>query len=74
MGIPVTAATLVSIKDRAACLINTHCQVLWCESTQAGQVSPGGGVVELLNLLDELLLQTPLFLIPLRVGKLHHQR
>lgn len=37
--------------SRAACLSNTYSQVLRCEGPQASQVSPGGGAVELLNLL-----------------------
>lgn len=58
----------------AACFSNTYSQVLRCEGPQAGQVSPGGGAVELLNLLYKLLLQAPLLLISLCVCKLHHQR
>lgn len=55
-------------------LNSTYRQVLWREGPQAGQVSPGGGAIKLLNLLYKLLLQAPLLLISLRVGKLHHQR
>lgn len=53
---------------------STYSQILRCEGPQAGQVSPGGGVVELLDLLHELLLQAPLLLVSLRVCELHHQR
>lgn len=53
---------------------HTYSQVLRRERSQAGEVPPGGGVVELLDLLHELLLQAPLLLVPLRVCKLHHQR
>lgn len=56
------------------CLSNTYSQVLRCEGPKASQVSPGGGVVELLNLLYQLLLQAALLLISLCVCKLHHQR
>lgn len=56
------------------CMCNTYSQVLWCECPKASQISPGGGVVELLDLLYQLLLQAPLLLISLRVCKLHHQR
>lgn len=52
----------------------TYSQILWWEGPQASQVSPGGGVVELLNLLHELLLQAPLLLVSLSVCKFHHQR
>lgn len=52
----------------------TYSQILWREGPQASQVSPGGGVVELLNLLHELLLQAPLLLVSLSVCKFHHQR
>lgn len=37
--------------SRVACLSKTYSQVLRCEGPQASQVSPGGGAVELLNLL-----------------------
>lgn len=58
----------------APCLSNTYSQVLWRERPQASQVSPGGGIVELLNLLHQLLLEAPLLLISLCVCELHHQR
>lgn len=53
---------------------DTYSQILWREGPQAGQVSPGGGIVELLNLLYELLLQAALLLVSLRVCEFHHQR
>lgn len=51
-----------------------YCKVLWSEATKATktrEVSPRGGAVELLHLL-QLLLQAPLLLVFLRVGKFHH--
>lgn len=53
---------------------DTYSQILRREGPQASQVSPGGGVVELLNLLYELLLQASLLLVSLCVCKFHHQR
>ena len=49
-----------------------YSQILRGEAPQAGQAPPGGRTVELLHLLRQLLLQTPLLLVLLRVGELHH--
>lgn len=49
-----------------------YSQILRGEATQARQAPPGGCTVELLHLLRQLLLQTSLFLVLLRVGELHH--
>lgn len=49
-----------------------YSQVLRGEPPQARQAPPGGRTVELLHLLRQLLLQTPLLLVLLRVSKLHH--
>lgn len=49
-----------------------YSQILRGEAAQARQAPPGGGAVELLHLLRQLLLQTPLLLVLLRVGELHH--
>lgn len=52
--------------------VSSYCQILRGEASQAGQAAPGRRAVQLLHLLRQLLLQPPLFLILLRVGKLHH--
>lgn len=49
-----------------------YSQILRGEAAQARQAAPGGRTVELLHLLRQLLLQTPLLLVLLRVGELHH--
>lgn len=49
-----------------------YSQILRGEAAQARQTPPGGRTVELLHLLRQLLLQTPLLLVLLRVGELHH--
>lgn len=52
--------------------VSSYCQILRGEAGQAGQAAPGRRAVQLLHLLCQLLLQPSLFLILLRVGKLHH--
>lgn len=52
--------------------VSSYSQILRGEAAQPCQTPPGGGVVELLHLLSQLLLQAPLLLVLLRVGKLHH--
>lgn len=51
----------------------TYRQVLRGEAAQTRQVPPGGSV-ELLHLLRQLLLETPLLLVLLSVSELHHNR
>lgn len=70
----VTVGMFPSLLGPAHCLAScTYRQVLWGESAQTRQVPPGGSV-ELLHLLGELLLETPLLFVLLRVSELHHDR
>lgn len=63
---------MLDVKEGGRCGGSPYSQILWSEAAQARQAPPGGRTVELLHLLCQLLLQTPLLLVLLRVGELHH--